>query len=96
MSEDTNPNPNSNMSYYVSLFSGAMLAVSELLPYLSKVKGNGIIQVIMNAYGAQKKQEEEQAQQNEKKMDEILARLEELKNIQLSKQSEPKPSENPQ
>jgi hypothetical protein len=91
MSEEHNSNSmHSNMSYYVSLFSGAMLAISELLPYISKVKGNGIIQVIMNAYGAQKKQEEEQAQQNEKKLDDILARLEELKNIQLSKQSEPK------
>jgi predicted CopG family antitoxin len=70
-----------NISYYVSLLSGALLAVSEILPYLTKVKGNGIIQILMNAYGEQKKQEEEKEHQENKKLDEILARLEKLENI---------------
>jgi hypothetical protein len=84
----------SNLPYYASIFSGLLLTISEALPYLTKVKGNGIIQVLINAYGQygeKKKQEQEQEQAQEKKteqkIDEILVRLEELKNLVKHEQS---------
>jgi hypothetical protein len=48
MNMNVNDGTETPMSYYVSLASGALLAISELLPYLSKIEGNGIIQVVTN------------------------------------------------
>ena len=67
-----------NMSFYVSIFSGILLTVSEFLPYLTKVKGNGIIQVLVNSYS--KYEEDKQKEENEfkKKLDDISNRLEQI------------------
>lgn len=69
----------SPISYYVSIISGACLVISEILPYLSSVKGNGILHILSQAFGKyeQKKQEDDQ------RIQEILQRLERLEKQQL-------------
>lgn len=67
-----------SISYYVSIATSVCLAISELLPYLSKVKGNGILQVLLQSY-QQKKQEEEKIQEDlYTKVEDILQRLQRL------------------
>lgn len=61
-------------AHYVSIFSGALLAISELLPFLSKVKGNGIIQAAVQAF--QKHEADQRKEQDQ--FDAILARLDKL------------------
>lgn len=36
---------------YLSIVSGLLLTVSEVLPYISQVKGNSISEVVLNALG---------------------------------------------
>lgn len=43
MSEHQDP----TFSFYFSLVTGTMLAISELLPYINAIKGNGITHVIV-------------------------------------------------
>jgi len=38
-----------DLTYYISIASGALLTISEFLPYISQVKGNSIVQVLLNA-----------------------------------------------
>lgn len=52
----------SDITLYVSIASGLLFTVSEILPYISEIKGNSIIQVLLNActkYGEKKKTEME-------------------------------------
>lgn len=74
-----------NFGYYASLVSGSLLVISELLPYISKIKGNGIIQVLTNFFTnyeeTKKKEKAEQAQKMQEmtnKMDEALEILKRL------------------
>lgn len=77
-----------NLSYYVSILSGALLAISEALPYLSKVKGNGIIQTLLNTYGKYDEEKKKEQEQEQKKLDEVLVRLDEIKSIVQSQSKE--------
>lgn len=58
-------------SYYLSILSGILLAVSEILPQISQVKGNSVTEVILNAFGKLDVQRQD-------KLDLILAKVEEL------------------
>lgn len=58
-------------SYYLSILSGILLAVSEILPQISQVKGNSISEVLLNAFGKLDVQRQD-------KLDLILAKVEEL------------------
>lgn len=66
-----------NTAFYISVISGGLLMLSETLPYLSKVKGNSILQVILELVN--KKQQEVKTEQN--KLDVILEKLDEVKKI---------------
>lgn len=76
-------------SYYASIFSGACLLVSELLPYMSKVKGNGILQVLIDSFG--KYEQEKQAKENDfnETLQNIIERLERLESTQTKINSSP-------
>lgn len=66
------------MENYYSMVSTCLLFVSEILPYISKVNGNGIIQVLSNAittYDNDKKQKEESIEVK------IQAILDEIKSL---------------
>jgi hypothetical protein len=67
----------------VSICSGFFLSVSELLPYISKVKSNGIVQFILNEIILRAKNT---TTQNDR-LDEIVSLLEEIKNQQCSTSS---------
>lgn len=86
--------PNTTVAYYVSIFSGVCLAISEALPYLSKVKGNGIIQVALNYFRGfeeeKKKEAQEQQAQQQALFQSIVSRLDTLIDLQRSKNNEPR------
>jgi hypothetical protein len=88
-SSSTTSDPNSAVAYYVSIFSGVCLAISEALPYLSKVKGNGIIQVALNYFRGfeeeKKKEAQEQQAQQQALFQSILSRLDTLIELQRQK-----------
>lgn len=66
---------------YISVFSGLMLIVSEILPYVSNVKGNGIVQIILNScskYDEDKKKEHQTLQDLIKKVDDLSNRMDRL------------------
>jgi hypothetical protein len=69
------------LSYYVSLVSGALLTISEILPYLSQFKGNGIVHALTQAFTnrAQHEQVQDQAlQQTQQALQLVLQRLDAL------------------
>jgi hypothetical protein len=74
-------------AHYISLLSGALLAVSELLPFLSKVKGNGILQMIIEACSKQREQNMQNLRKEQDQFDAILARLDKLVAIFEEKKS---------
>jgi hypothetical protein len=38
----------SNITFYISLVSGVLLTVSEVMPYISKIQSNGILHSLTN------------------------------------------------
>jgi hypothetical protein len=64
-----------SLTYYISIASGALLTISEALPYISQVKGNSILQVLLNA--CSKFNEERKNEQD--KVDALVKEIEELK-----------------
>jgi hypothetical protein len=75
----------SNLSFYASLFSGSLLVISELLPYISKIKGNGILQVIGNFLNNYEEKHKQEKIEKEKKIKEIIDKLD----ILLERSSQP-------
>jgi hypothetical protein len=75
-------NQENNLTLYASIFSGSLLAISELLPYVSKIKGNGIIQVVVNFFSnyeeikkKEKLERDQKIQEISDKVDAIIKRL---------------------
>lgn len=68
---------------YITIISSTLLLISEVLPYVSQVNGNGIIETLVNSYSKYKKVEEEQKVINyetiDHKLDKIIDNLEKLK-----------------
>jgi hypothetical protein len=65
----------SNLSFYASLVSGSLLVISELLPYLSKIKGNGILQVVGNFLNNYEEKQKQEKINKEKKIQDIIDKL---------------------
>jgi hypothetical protein len=81
MSSDSTPaaDASSNpLSYYVSIFSGACLVISELLPYISKVKGNGIVQILMQSFSQYEDTKRKETEEQQRLYERILERLDQL------------------
>lgn len=70
--------PSGGLAYYISIASGLCLAISEALPYLSKVKGNGIIQVALQYFNQHEEEKRKDEQQQHEVFQAILARLDTL------------------
>lgn len=66
MSDIENTNP--GIQFYASVISGGLLLISELLPYISSIKGNGIIQVLTNTFNRY----DEAKKKTDEKIDQIL------------------------
>ena len=79
MSEDN------SITFYTTILSGSLFVISELLPYISKVKGNGIIQVLLNSFSKY----DENRKEEEKKEKERLERQTELLNETLQNAIKP-------
>lgn len=71
-SEDT------STAYYISIISGMLLTISEILPYISKIKGNGIIEVLLNSCS---KYEQEKQSQNRQILDRIKTLEQQLEQL---------------
>jgi predicted RNA-binding protein with EMAP domain len=49
MFQDSPENPEfSNITFYLSIISSSLLAISEILPYISQIKSNGILQLFIS------------------------------------------------
>jgi len=70
--QDSNP-----YGYYASLISGSLLVISEILPYLSKVKGNGIIQVLTNLFTGYDELKKKEKAEYEQKIQDLTAKVNE-------------------
>jgi|694.fasta_scaffold143430_3 hypothetical protein len=66
-----------NLGYYTTLVSGSLLVVSELLPYISKIKGNGIIQVITNLFTKYEENKQKEKAERDQKIQEIVLKVDE-------------------
>lgn len=62
---------NNNLTLYTSVLSGSLLVISELLPYISKIKGNGIIQVLTNLFSNYEEEKKKEKLERDQKMQEI-------------------------
>jgi hypothetical protein len=78
MSTEDASSASNPLSYYVSIFSGVCLAISELLPYISKVKGNGIVQVLIQSFGKFEETKRKEEEQQQQVIQSILDRLDHL------------------
>ena len=65
-----------NLTYYASIISGILLFISEAMPYISKVKGNGIIQVLANSFTKYEETKQKEEDNVKQKLDLIMKRLE--------------------
>lgn len=74
-------------SYYLSIASGILLAISEILPQISQVKGNSITEVILNAFGKLDVDKQNKLDTIISKVDEIHALLQQaaLREQEISK-----------
>jgi hypothetical protein len=66
-----------NLGFYTSLVSGSLLVLSELLPYISKIKGNGIIQVVTNLFTNYEETKKKEKAEREQKIQELTDKVEE-------------------
>ena len=75
----------SSTAYYMSIVSGVCLAISEALPYLSKVKGNGIIHAVLQYFNGrqeeEKRREEQLAQSIVTRLDMLIALLQQQQQL---------------
>jgi len=39
---------NNEITFYISIISGMLLTISEVLPYIKTIRGNGIIELLLN------------------------------------------------
>ena len=46
--ESPNESLNNEITFYISIISGMLLTISEVLPYIKNIRGNGIIEVLVN------------------------------------------------
>jgi hypothetical protein len=83
-SNDSNP-----LSYYVSLFSGACLIISELLPYISKVKGNGIVQILMQSFSRYEDTKRKESDEQQRLFESIVERLDRLTSLVQQEKNPP-------
>jgi hypothetical protein len=65
------------ISLYFSIASGVLLTISEILPYISEIKSNGITQFLINKI-LQNKPKNDNTHTNDDKLDNILEKLDEL------------------
>lgn len=70
-----NLSQDNNLTYYASIVSGSLLVISELLPYISKIKGNGVIQVISNFFNNYEETKKQEKLEHDKKIQEIIEKL---------------------
>lgn len=78
--EQTAVQQQDNLTYYASIISGILLFVSEAMPYISKVKGNGIIQVLVNSFTKYEETKQKEDDDMKHKLDIIMKRLETIEN----------------
>ena len=69
-----------NLAYYASIVSGILLFISEAMPYISKVKGNGIVQVLINSFTKYEEAKQQEEDVMKQKIDLILKHLETIEN----------------
>jgi hypothetical protein len=72
-------------TFIISVCSGILFTISEILPYLSKIKSNGILQFIIEEL-IRTKQSNKTNQQDDK-YDQIIDLLEDIKSNQNQKYS---------
>jgi hypothetical protein len=65
-------------AFIISICSGLLLTISEILPYISKIKSNGILQLIINELILKSKPDTPPHDN----LDKIVSLLEEIKNNQ--------------
>jgi hypothetical protein len=46
--ESSNESLNNEITFYISIISGMLLTISETLPYIKSIQGNGIIELLVN------------------------------------------------
>jgi hypothetical protein len=68
-------------AFIISICSGLLLTISEILPYISKIKSNGILQLIINELILKSKPDTVSTANNDN-LDKIVSLLEEIKNNQ--------------
>ena len=88
MDPTQDPTATNSVAYYVSFASSALLVISEALPYVTKIKANGIIQALVQAFG--KYDQDKQAQQNaqQQTLQAIVDRLDAVVAILQSQKNE--------
>jgi hypothetical protein len=74
-----NPEQQTNdITFYISIISGALLTVSEIMPYISQIKGNGIVQVLINTFSKYEEKKKQEEQSIHSKLQEICSHLENI------------------
>ena len=71
-------NKQDSITYYVSVISGILLVISEVMPYISKVKGNGIVQVLFNSFTKYEETKQKEEDDMRQKLNIISQRLDAL------------------
>ena len=66
------------MNNYITILSSSLLLISEILPYIPQVKGNSIIQTIINSYS---KYEEDKKLERSTEHQEVITRLDKILTI---------------
>ena len=67
--------PENNLTLYASVLSGSLLAISEILPYISKIKGNGILQVLTNLFSNYEEEKNKERLERAQKMQELTDKV---------------------
>ena len=67
-----------NLTYYASLVSGGLLIISEALPHVSKIKGNGIIQVLTSLFTNYEENKKQEKLEQDRKIQEIMEKLDRI------------------
>lgn len=72
-------------TFIISVCSGILFTISEILPYISKIKSNGILQFIIEELVLTK--QSNKTNQQDDKYDQIIDLLEDIKSNQNQKYS---------
>jgi|LakMenEpi03Aug12_release.lakeMendotaPanAssembly.Ray.scaffolds.fasta_scaffold2349764_2 hypothetical protein len=75
MSSETSEN---SLTFYASILSGSLLMISEILPYISKIKGNGIFQALTNLFSNYEEQKKKEKLERDQKIQEISDKVDEV------------------